>query len=210
MSCFVCPCGPSPKPNPYSRSPKANPRSIRQLARAPIRAFSTTRPAGTSIANDQFPSQSVRERRGLTLALSASPRHRQRAAPCEGGIAVRQQQVPGHRTSTLGGIVGSAPFLGRARGKKIDSGIATPRTMSTMRSLSAPAAPVCVPPSAWPRPASTRLASPSSSPREATQSPPRAASTPRSATCTRTTGDGTCTIPSRAPTGSVIRTPSTT
>ena len=51
---------------------------------------------------------------------------------------------------------------------------------------------------------------PSCSPPDLTLSPHREESTQRSATCTRTTGDGTLTTPSRAVTGSVIKMPSTT
>ena len=75
---------------------------------------------------------------------------------------------------------------------------------------SAPAARACAPRSAAARRACARPASPRSSRRVRTRSRRKAASRPRSATCTRTTGAGTCTTPSRGRTGSATRTRSST
>lgn len=151
---------------------------------------------------------------------SRSPRYRQRAPPGEGGIAIRQQQVPCHRMFfppvehnlllpllplersipgfwrwKRGERRGGDPRASNEGTRPVDTlnAFFACRTMSTMRSLLVPVVPVSVPPSVSLRPASTLPAFPSSSPREVTQSLPRVASTPPSATCTRTTGDGTCT-----------------
>ncbi len=80
----------------------------------------------------------------------------------------------------------------------------TPMTSSS----SAPAARACAPWSA----AAKRACAPPASPRcfrpARIPSRRRAASPPRSAIWARTTGAGTCTTPSRGPTGSATRTPS--
>lgn len=101
-----------------------------------------------------------------------------------------------------------------------------------------PVVPVCVRLSVWPKPVSTLLVFPSFSLREVILSPLRVVSTQLSesgcfplcvprlvgslnrsvhganiygyAACTKTTGDGTCTIRLRVPTGWVTRTPFTT
>ena len=87
-------------------------------------------------------------------------------------------------------------------------GLPDHRSYATTSSSSAPAARACGRRSAAPRPVSRRRASRRSFRRARTRSPRKAALPPRSATWARTIGAGTCTTPSRAPTGSAIRTPS--
>lgn len=83
-------------------------------------------------------------------------------------------------------------------------------TTSTMPSLSVQVVLVSALPLVSPMLASTLLVSQSFSPPVPTLSLPKVVSMQPSVTCTRTTGTGTCTIPSRVPIGSVTKMPSTT
>ena len=118
----------------------------------------------------------------------------------------RAREAPSHLSNKYPVIVS----LASAHVSNSWPSLTHPRTMNSTPSSLGPAVLVCGRRLVSPRPDSTRPASRSSFQPAATRSRRRAASTPRWATCTRTTGDGTCTTRSRAPTGWATRTRSTT
>ena len=115
-----------------------------------------------------------------------SSNYRKPASTSQGGVTVSKHQISRHCTSSKA--------VGYLIWRNILSINPLSRTTSTMRSSLVPVAPVCEQPSVLLRPASTLPAYRSSSLLDLTQSPLRVVSMPPLETCTRTTGDGTCTI----------------